>query len=182
MRQSLKYILQFIAAYLIMWLASVLSIGFNDLMLPISFQSMTAILLPLVFDKRIGALAVLANLISGALGLPVFAEGSGGYIYFLANSGGYLVGFLVAAVLAMPLKQFIKGRMSFLIAILIFIGLQIAITLCGLSWLIINDVDIVYGRDVSPYMPGLIIKSLIGASIVLAVKHFPDFRKPADEI
>jgi biotin transport system substrate-specific component len=51
----------------------------------------------LLGQKR-GVSAVALYLGYGALGLPVFAGGSAGATVFLGPTGGYLVGFLLAAV------------------------------------------------------------------------------------
>lgn len=47
-----------------------------------------------------GGLALLLYLALGALGLPVFNQGASGLAHLSGQTGGYLVGFVVAAVLA----------------------------------------------------------------------------------
>ncbi|MDR2784147.1 MAG: biotin transporter BioY, partial [Treponema sp.] len=45
-------------------------------------------------------------LAAGAIGAPVFAGGAGGFVHFMAPSGGFLYGYFLAAVVA----GFIAGR------------------------------------------------------------------------
>jgi biotin transporter BioY len=54
-----------------MWLSSLTSINFSGIVLPISLQSMMAILIPLIFRSNVGVAAIGLYLVLGALGLPV---------------------------------------------------------------------------------------------------------------
>lgn len=153
-----------------MWLSSVLSINFSGIVLPISLQSLMAVLLPLVFRANIGVAAVVLYLILGALGLPVFAGGLGGWKYFYSTSGGYLVGFFIIAFITSLLKVYIKGQSGFIITFLIFIGMHVILTLLGVGWLAINSVEINFNTQVSPFMPGTVIKSIAGAGISEGVR------------
>ena len=96
---------------------------------PLTFQSSTVILLGLVLGWRLGAQIVLSYLFVGALGIPVFANFSGGLPVLYGPTAGYLYAFLPAAILAGYLAQHGWARnwgLSFFAAILavtiIFIG------------------------------------------------------------
>ena len=54
---------------------------------------------------RRGALALLLYLLIGAVGLPVFAEGDRGVSVLQGPSGGYLIGFVVAAAVVGRLAE-----------------------------------------------------------------------------
>jgi biotin transport system substrate-specific component len=45
-------------------------------------------------------MAVLLYLIAGAIGAPVFAGAAGGFVHFFGPTGGFLFGYLLAAVTA----------------------------------------------------------------------------------
>jgi biotin transport system substrate-specific component len=69
---------------------------------PISGQTLGVLLVGASLGAVRGGASVLAYLLEGAAGLPVFAEGKGGFSYLasadpLHTTGGYLWGFLVAA-------------------------------------------------------------------------------------
>lgn len=75
---------------------------------PLTFQSTTAILIGWIYGPRLGGTAVLFYLLCGAMGWPVFAEYSGGWAILFGPTGGYLLGFLPAAVLAGYLAKWVK--------------------------------------------------------------------------
>lgn len=67
----------------------------------------------LLLGAKLGAVAVLAYVLIGLAGVPIFAAG-GGIMYVLRPSFGYLIGFIVAAFVAglisklMEAKTFVK--------------------------------------------------------------------------
>ena len=65
---------------------------------PITGQSFAVLLTGALLGPRLGAAAVIAYLIEGAVGLPFFAPGGApGLLRFFGPSGGYLVAFPAAA-------------------------------------------------------------------------------------
>ena len=60
---------------------------------PITLQTVGVMLVGLTFPRKIAIQSILGYLAMGAIGLPVFADFSGGYAVFLRPSGGYLIGF-----------------------------------------------------------------------------------------
>src|SRR6185312_16337664 len=58
---------------------------------PITLQSMVALLIGMGFGTRLGALTILAYLAEGVAGLPVFAGLAAGPAYFAGPTGGYLL-------------------------------------------------------------------------------------------
>jgi biotin transport system substrate-specific component len=69
---------------------------------PMTMQTLVVLLIGLAFGAGLGAATVLLYLAEGALGLPVFAgtpEKGIGLAYMLGPTGGYLVGFVLAAAI-----------------------------------------------------------------------------------
>ena len=65
---------------------------------PITGQSFAVLLTGALLGPRLGAAAVIAYLIEGAIGLPFFAPGGApGILRFFGPTGGYLVAFPAAA-------------------------------------------------------------------------------------
>ena len=64
---------------------------------PIVLQNFFILLIALVLGPRMGTASVALYLLLGALGLPVFAGGRGGFAHFYGPTGGYLAGFLLSA-------------------------------------------------------------------------------------
>src|SRR6476620_5707934 len=65
--------------------------------IPITGQTFAVLLTGALLGSRLGAAAVIAYLIEGALGLPFFAAGGAGIVRFFGPAGGYLVAFPAAA-------------------------------------------------------------------------------------
>ena len=70
-------------------------LGFTPV--PITLQTTIVLLAGVMLGANYGALSMLIYLIVGALGIPVFAGGSGGYQALIGPTGGYLLSYPVAA-------------------------------------------------------------------------------------
>ncbi|MDR2484424.1 MAG: biotin transporter BioY [Treponema sp.] len=67
--------------------------------IPIVLQNMFALLSGLILGPLLGGAAVGLYLIAGAIGAPVFAGAAGGFARFASPSGGFLIGYLLMAIL-----------------------------------------------------------------------------------
>ena len=67
---------------------------------PFTLQVLAVVLTGLLLGPRYGALAMAIYLLIGAVGVPVFAQFSGGLGSLLGPTGGYLVSYPIAAALA----------------------------------------------------------------------------------
>ena len=72
---------------------------------PYTLQTGAVLLVGTALGAVRGTLAMLLYVLVGAAGLPVFAQGSGGAEHLIGATGGYLVGFVVAAALVGWLAQ-----------------------------------------------------------------------------
>jgi biotin transport system substrate-specific component len=66
---------------------------------PIVLQNFFVLLSALLLGSRTALSSVFVYLFLGALGLPVFAGGTGGIAHFFGPTGGYLLSYLPAVVL-----------------------------------------------------------------------------------
>jgi len=67
---------------------------------PITFQLLFVLLSGLILGPRLGFLSQLIYIFMGAIGLPVFANFSGGFAHVYGPTGGYLMASPIAAYLA----------------------------------------------------------------------------------
>lgn len=67
---------------------------------PIVLQNLFAVLSGLILGPFLGGAAVGLYLLAGIIGFPVFAGGIGGIARFAGPTGGYLPGYLIAAITA----------------------------------------------------------------------------------
>jgi biotin transport system substrate-specific component len=104
---------------------------------PMTLQPLVVLLLGVAFGSRLGLATVLFYLAQGAAGLPVFAgtpEKGIGLAYMVGPTGGYLLGFAVAAFVTGWLAErgFDRTRLGTLTAM----GLGMAVIYAlGLLWL-----------------------------------------------
>ncbi|GAB4270399.1 MAG: biotin transporter BioY [Pararhodobacter sp.] len=61
---------------------------------PMTLQTLAILLVGLTAGSRLGAAAVIAYLVEGAMGLPVFSGGSAGLATLFGPTGGFLFGFI----------------------------------------------------------------------------------------
>lgn len=66
---------------------------------PFTMQTLGVFLAVGILGGRRGTLAVLIYILMGAVGIPVFAQFTGGLGILLGNTGGYIIGFLFTALI-----------------------------------------------------------------------------------
>ncbi|MBW2412247.1 MAG: biotin transporter BioY [Deltaproteobacteria bacterium] len=74
--------------------SALFSIQIGDV--PVILYNFFILLMGLLLGSRWGTASVAVYLLTGSLGLPVFAGGKGGLAILLGPTGGYLIGFLPA--------------------------------------------------------------------------------------
>ena len=72
---------------------------------PYTLQTGAVLLVGTALGSARGALSMLLYVLVGAAGLPVFAQASGGSEHLVGPTGGYLIGFIVAAAIVGYLAQ-----------------------------------------------------------------------------
>ena len=104
---------------------------------PMTMQTFMVLALGMAYGWRLGGATLLLYLAEGAMGLPVFAgtpEKGIGLAYMLGGTGGYLIGFVLAAALCGWLAERGWDRRFMTTALALLIG-NIAIYVPGLLWL-----------------------------------------------
>lgn len=88
--------------------------------IPFTFQTFAVFLALMTLGGKRGFYAVLVYLLMGLVGLPVFSGFQGGIGVLLGAGGGYIIGFLVAALLHWTISSRMKeSRFSVLLASLL---------------------------------------------------------------
>ena len=73
--------------------------AFNLGPVPIVLQNMLVVLSGIILGPFLGMAATGLFLLAGLIGFPVFSSGTGGIAHFAGPTGGYLIGYLLAAIL-----------------------------------------------------------------------------------
>ena len=102
---------------------------------PFTLQTMGVFLAVGLLGGKRGTAAVLVYILLGAVGMPVFSGFSGGVGRLLGTTGGYIIGFLVAA-LAMWALEAIFGRAKWVLPVSMLLGLLLCYAF-GTVWFLV---------------------------------------------
>ena len=146
---------------------------------PMTMQSMVALLIGLSLGARLGALTILAYLAEGAAGLPVFAGMAAGPVYLAGPTGGYLLGFLLGGALAGWAAEHGVGRDLPRILAVMLLG-HVVIFAPGVLWLAaLMGWDKAVAFGVAPFILASLLKSGLGAAFASALWWLTDRRHGA---
>ena len=115
-------------------LAAQIEIPLSFTPVPISGQTFAVLLVGASLGPLLGASSLLLYFGVGLIGAPVYSGGDGGWEIVKGATGGYLVGFIVAAALAGWLAQRRWDR-RFNSAVAAMLSGSVVIYLFGLPWL-----------------------------------------------
>ncbi|TFH01054.1 MAG: biotin transporter BioY [Calditrichales bacterium] len=147
---------------------------------PITGQTFAIILTGAFLGSRMASLTVIAYLLEGIAGLPVFAHAQFGLAHLFGPTGGYLIGFVPAAFVTGWLAEQGWGKSIF--ATFVMMGLGTALVfVCGLSWLSLffgsnNVIEI----GLFPYLPGAFVKIVLATLIFTGSRAIIAFRNKGD--
>jgi biotin transport system substrate-specific component len=141
--------------------------------IPVTGQTFAVLMIGALFGARRASLSVLAYIAEGTAGLPVFAHGRSGFAVLSGPTGGYLIGFVVAAYVVGLLAE--KGwdrRIGTTVLAMIFGNL--VIYAFGLLWLccliLIIKLPVGSGRvlveGLYRFIPGDLLKIALAAILL----------------
>ena len=139
---------------------------------PMTLQTLAVLTLGALLGARLAAATVALYLAEGLLGLPVFAGAVAGPAYMMGPTGGYLVGFLVAAALVGWLAERGWTRGWALALAAMALG-HVVIFAGGFAWLaaLIGPAK-AWTAGVVPFAAATLAKTLLAAALTLAAGRF----------
>ncbi|WP_374967161.1 biotin transporter BioY [Lysinibacillus sp. RS5] len=166
-----NYVLAAFGAAIIAVLAQV-SIPLPFSPVPITGQTLAVGLIVTILGTRLGTFSVLIYILLGAVGLPVFSGMSGGFAILVGPTGGYIVGFLVTAVImGLYLDKF--GITLFHAIIANLIGMVVTLAF-GTAWLkVAADLSwtAAFMGGVAPFIVVGILKAVLAAWVGVTVRR-----------
>lgn len=140
-QRSKTYDIVYIAVFaVIMAICSWISI---PAAVPFTLQTFGVFIAVDVLGGKRGSLSVLVFILLGAIGIPVFANFSGGIGVLAGPTGGYIIGFLFSALLMWAMEK-LPGKKSVMQIVSMIAGLIVCYAF-GTVWFVI-----VYGRRNGP--------------------------------
>ena len=133
---------------------------------PVTGQTLAVLLIGMAYGSRLGSATVLAYLVEGGMGLPVFANGTAGWAVIMGPTGGYLIGFVAAAFALGWLAERGMGRGPISTAVAMAIG-TVIIYAAGVSWLgQFIGFDKAIAGGVMPFLYGDALKLIVAAGLM----------------
>jgi biotin transport system substrate-specific component len=134
---------------------------------PLTGQTFAVLLVGAALGSKRGAASLVLYLAAGAIGLPFFAGGAHGFNVVIGATGGYLVGFIIAAFVVGLLAE--RGlERSISTSIIPFLVGTIIIYACGVTWLamVLGSFSKAITLGLIPFLIGDVIK-LVAAALAL---------------
>ena len=151
---------------------------------PITGQTFGVLLVGTVLGRKRGALALLAYIGEGLLGLPVFQSGNSAWVpnrfgepYIVGTTLGYLVGFVLAAyVVGLLAERYGMDREVWSAGLLLLVG-NVVLYVPGLLWLQFwltghGAPTSAWEAGLVPFLWGDVIKLILAAAVVPAAWRF----------
>lgn len=135
---------------------------------PITGQTLAVLLVGASLGATRGALSMVLYALVGGLGAPIFSEASGGTAVLFGSSGGYIVGFVLAAAFTGWLAQH-RWERGLLRGMLAFVAGSAVVFLVGLPWLRLSlglDWNATLQGGLYPFIIGGVIKAAIAALVL----------------
>lgn len=135
---------------------------------PFTGQTLAVLLLGAAYGARLGMLTTVTYALLGAAGLPLFAGGQSGVAYLLGPTGGYLLGFVLAAGLLGTLARrgWDRGYGRTALAML---AANVLILAIGVTWLHValgGSWSQAFALGVVPFLLGDVIKLALAVGLL----------------
>ena len=107
---------------------------------PFTLQTLGILAVMLTIGGRRGTIAGLVYLALGACGVPVFAGFKGGIVSFIGPTGGFLIGFVIAALVYWLLEKALFKRLmntpvkTWIFGLLGFVIFEVVMYVIGVIW------------------------------------------------
>lgn len=157
------FILVLLASFVIC-LSGYISIPLWFTPVPMATQNSTVLLMGALLGARRGAAATFAFLAQGACGLPVFSNGAAGFAHLMGPTGGYLIGYLIAAFVVGAIAE---RRSTMASAVGALVTGNIIVYLCGAGYLAtFVGIDKAFALGVAPFVIGDMVKTIVSLKVL----------------
>jgi biotin transport system substrate-specific component len=133
-------------------------------LVPITLQTFAVLAVGAAFGMRLGAATLVLYVLEGLVGLPVFAEFRAGLAVLMGPTGGYLIGFILAAALVGWFAERGYDRRVLSMFGVMMLGAAV-LYIPGLFWLgqMFTGYDKVLELGLYPFLWGDLLKAALAA-------------------
>ena len=143
---------------------------------PMTLQTLVVLMIGAAYGWRLGSATMIAYLVEGAIGLPVFAGPIGGLAPLVGPTAGYLFGFVAAAFITGYLAERGWDRSMVWLFAAMAIGHAI-ILMAGFGWLAFGiglGVAKAWQGGIVPFIAASLVKNALGAALMPAARRIVD--------
>jgi len=138
---------------------------------PMTMQTFVVFLIGMTYSVRLSFLTLLAYLIEGAIGIPVFAAG-GGIMYLMGPTAGYLYGMLIAVIVISYFANHGYGSSYIKSALALILG-SFFIFAIGILYLgSIIGYSKALQAGLIPFIPSEIFKIALAVAIIPTIQNY----------
>jgi biotin transport system substrate-specific component len=144
--------------------AACAQISLPMLPVPMTLQSLAVLAIGGAYGARLGGATLALYALEGVAGLPVFAQMKSGLPVLMGRTGGYIVGFILAAWLVGRLAEKGWDRNAFTMLGATLLGAAV-LYVPGLAWLytFMGGLQDTLAAGLIPFIPGDAIKAILVA-------------------
>jgi len=146
--------------------------------IPFTLGTLALYLIAAVGGLKRGTAAILVYLAIGAIGFPVFSAGRGGIGHFMTPGGGFLVGFVVAAVIIALFVRFGQKKGELVEPACYLLGTllgAIAMYATAVLWFVyvtrFGGFDMAMKNLVTPFIWWELLKVMVGAGLAYSINQ-----------
>lgn len=146
---------------------------------PMTLQTLVVLMIGAAYGWRLGSATMVAYLVEGALGAPVFAGPIGGIAPLVGPTAGYLFGFIAAAFVTGWLAERGWDRSVMLLFAAMAVG-HIVILAAGFGWLAFGlglGAAKAFQVGIVPFVAASLVKNALGATLMPAARRLIDRRR-----
>ena len=138
---------------------------------PMTMQTFAVFLIGMTYGWKLSFFTLLAYIVEGLLGLPVFAKGSG-LAYLIGPTAGYIYGMFFAAILIGFLSE--KGfSNTYLMSLISLLAGSFIIFFIGVGYLgLIIGYDKALSFGLLPFIPSEIFKIMLAVAIIPSLAKY----------
>ena len=140
---------------------------------PMTMQTFIVFIIAMAYGWKLSLLTLIAYLIEGAMGMPVFAKG-GGFLYLTGPTAGYLYGMTIAAGIMGYFADLGYGKSIIKCIFPLLIGTVIIFVL-GVGYLsLIIGLEKALVAGLLPFIPSELFKIALALFIIPSIWKYTD--------
>ena len=126
---------QLLVLVLLLTISAQIKINLISDSLPLTLQTYAVCIITILLPINLALPSLFLYVAFGTLGAPIFAGGAHGVSVLLGDSGGYVVGFLLATTIICSIRKINSTKLNCFYTFAYSLIIHTVIILCGFIWL-----------------------------------------------